>query len=151
MSRLLIHVNAFDQSLKLPTEALAMFDQYEDALKAALEVQRNAYAPYSDFKVGAALVDCNGKIHVGCNVENASYGLTVCAERTAFGSAVSQGIKQFTGLVIVSTEGVAPCGACRQFAVEFCEELPIVLFDSKEMQIAAESNLSELMPMTFRL
>jgi len=128
-----------------------MFEQYEDAVQAALEVQTNAYAPYSEFKVGAALVDCSGNIHVGCNVENASYGLTICAERTAFSTAVSQGIKQFNGLVIVSSGGVAPCGACRQFAVEFCDELPIVLFNSDEMKIVTESNLNELMPMTFRL
>ena len=126
-------------------------DRIDDLVQAAREAQKQAYAPYSGFLVGAALLDENGKIHAGCNVENGSYGLTICAERNAFTSAVVQGIRQFAGLVVVSSGGVSPCGACRQFAAEFCEDLPVVLYNSDAMAVVEETNLSELLPKTFRL
>ena len=93
-----------------------------------------AYAPYSKFKVGAALLTADGTIYRGCNVENASYGLTNCAERTAFFKAVSSGEKDFVALAIIgdTEQPITPCGACRQVMVEFCKpEMPVYLTNLK--------------------
>jgi len=100
-----------------------------DALiAAALDARENAFAPYSKFKVGAALEDSEGRIHTGCNVENATYGLTVCAERVAVLKAVSEGVRSFRRVAVVAdTEALTPpCGACRQFLWEFCGDIEIV-------------------------
>jgi cytidine deaminase len=96
---------------------------------AALKARENAHAPFSKFKVGAALEDNAGQIHTGCNVENATYGLTVCAERIAIFKAISEGAKGFRRiLVIADTEPLTPpCGACRQILWEFCGDIEIVL------------------------
>ncbi len=93
----------------------------ESLIRAAKEAREKAYSPYSNFKVGAAVVTPSGKIYSGCNVENVSYGLTNCAERTAIYKAVSEGEHSFIALAVVAdTEGpVAPCGACRQVIAEF--------------------------------
>jgi cytidine deaminase len=93
----------------------------ESLIRAAKEAREKAYSPYSNFKVGAAVVTPSGKIYSGCNVENVSYGLTNCAERTAIYKAVSEGEHSFVALAVVAdTEGpVAPCGACRQVIAEF--------------------------------
>ena len=100
----------------------------EDLVQTAADARLKAYAPYSNFKVGAALRATTGEIFTGCNVENVSYGLTICAERVAVGSAVQAGLTRFNGLAIVSdsTEPVVPCGACRQVLAEFCPDLPII-------------------------
>ncbi len=95
--------------------------------QAARRVRANAHAPHSKFKVGAALLTRDGRIFTGCNVENASFGLTVCAERNAVGAAVAAGAKRFTALAVVSTNGVAPCGACRQVLAEFAPQMPVRL------------------------
>ena len=100
-----------------------------DALiAAAIAARENALAPYSKFKVGAALEDSEGRIHTGCNVENATYGLTVCAERVAVLKAVSEGVRSFRRVAVVAdTEALTPpCGACRQFLWEFCGDIEIV-------------------------
>jgi cytidine deaminase len=93
-------------------------------VKEAIEARNFAYAPYSKFKVGAAILTTNQKIYSGCNVENASYGLTNCAERTAIFKAVSEGESKVEAIAIVAdTDGpVSPCGACRQVLAEFCDE-----------------------------
>lgn len=93
----------------------------EELLKQALAVRENAYVPYSKFKVGAVVESADGRVFSGCNVENISYGLTNCAERTAIFSAVAAGAKQLTTLLVVadSQRPVAPCGACRQVMAEF--------------------------------
>jgi cytidine deaminase len=100
-----------------------------DALiAAAIAARENAFAPYSKFKVGAALEDSEGRIHTGCNVENATYGLTVCAERVALLKAVSEGVRRFRRVAVVAdTDALTPpCGACRQFLWEFCGDIEIV-------------------------
>lgn len=97
-------------------------------IAAALEVRNRAFAPYSQFAVGAALLDSEGTIHTGCNVENISYGLTLCAERGAVMRAVADGRRTFVAIAIVADTDVplSPCGACRQFLAEFAPDLPIV-------------------------
>jgi cytidine deaminase len=98
-------------------------------LEAALEARRNAYAPYSKFLVGAALEDEKGGIHTGCNVENATYGLTVCAERVAIFKAISEGVRRFRRIAVAAdTETLTPpCGACRQILWEFCGDIEVML------------------------
>jgi cytidine deaminase len=101
-----------------------------DAARAAREF---AHAPFSNFKVGAALHAKSGKIFTGCNVENASYGLTICAERTAIVKAISEGEKEFDAITVVTdTEKLTPpCGACRQFIWEFCGDIPVIMANLK--------------------
>ena len=101
-----------------------------DALvDAALQVRENAHAPFSKFKVGAALEDDAGRVHTGCNVENATYGLTVCAERVAVFKAVSEGARKFRRIAVAAdTDALTPpCGACRQILWEFCGDIEIIL------------------------
>ncbi len=97
-------------------------------VEAASEVRDQAHAPYSSFTVGAAVIDANGRVHVGCNVENASYGLSVCAERHAVAAAVSAGGECIEGLAVVTDTSppTSPCGACRQVLVEF-GDFPVIL------------------------
>ena len=98
-------------------------------IDAALAVRRNAHAPFSHFQVGAALADSEGRIHTGCNVENATYGLTVCAERVAVFKAISEGARKFTRIVVAADTDTLtpPCGACRQILWEFCGDVEITL------------------------
>jgi len=101
-----------------------------DALiEAAIRVRENARADFSKFKVGAAVEDDTGRIHTGCNVENATYGLTVCAERVAIFKAISEGARKFTRVAVVADTDTLtpPCGACRQILWEFCGDVEIVL------------------------
>jgi cytidine deaminase len=100
-----------------------------DLVDAAREARENAYAPYSNFKVGAAVKTEDGKIYIGCNVESASYGLTVCAERVAIWKGISRGEKRFSRIaVVVDTEELTPpCGVCRQIIWEFCGDVPVIL------------------------
>jgi cytidine deaminase len=98
-------------------------------ISAALQARENAHAPFSKFKVGAALEDANGRIHTGCNVENATYGLSLCAERVAVFKAISDSARAFKRVAVVAdTETLTPpCGACRQILWEFCGDVEIVL------------------------
>jgi cytidine deaminase len=98
-------------------------------VQAALNARQNAHAPFSHFQVGAALEDSAGRIHTGCNVENASYGLTLCAERVAVFKAVSEGARQFRRVAVVADTDTLtpPCGACRQILWEFCGDAELVL------------------------
>ena len=101
----------------------------EPLVEAALAARRHAFAPFSKFAVGAALEDAEGRIHTGCNVENATYGLTVCAERVAVLKAISEGVRQFRRVAIAADTEILtpPCGACRQILWEFCGDIEIVL------------------------
>lgn len=96
-------------------------DEWRDLVTAALSAREHAHAPYSDFAVGAAVRTATGRVFAGCNVENASLGLTVCAERVAIWKAVSNGETKFTHLAVVTEPGVTPCGACRQVMQEFAQ------------------------------
>ncbi|MBC8416646.1 MAG: cytidine deaminase [Candidatus Cloacimonetes bacterium] len=119
-------------------------------IEKAKEVSRKAYAPYSNYKVGAALLTKSGKVYTGCNIENSSYGLTNCAERTAVFKAVSEGEMEFEEMVIYANSPhlPTPCGACRQVLSEFGPELKIMIVSSKEQLV---TSISELLPLAFKL
>jgi cytidine deaminase len=103
--------------------------EYDPLVAAASKVRENAHAKFSNFKVGAALRTPSGKIYTGCNVENATYGLTVCAERTAIFKAISEGERKFDAIAVVTDADTLtpPCGACRQIIWEFCGDVPVVM------------------------
>jgi cytidine deaminase len=107
--------------------------EYEALLAAARQARVNAHAPYSNFRVGAALRAISGRIFGGCNVENSTYGLTVCAERVAIFKAMSEGERGFNAIAVVTdTETLTPpCGACRQLIWEFCGDVPVILSNLK--------------------
>ena len=115
-------------------------------LLKAWEVRKEAYSPYSGFAVGAALEDDNGEVFLGCNVENLSFGLTICAERAAVTAAIAGGSRRFRRLAVVSdsVEPVSPCGACRQVLAEFTPDLQITCENKEGRQFVA--SLTELLP-----
>ena len=120
----------------------------DSLISAARSAQARAYAPYSRFRVGAALESSDGTVFLGCNVENASYGLTICAERAAVFAAVSAGVTRFRRAVVVSDVDppAAPCGACRQVLAEFGLDLPI---DGVGSKATVRWRLSDLLPAAF--
>jgi cytidine deaminase len=122
----------------------------EAVVQAAIDVRQRAYAKYSQFLVGAAVLASDGTIYTGCNVENCSYGLTICAERAAVFNAVAAGQRQFQLLAVATTGGGTPCGACRQVLAEFARDLPILLVDVNQPAAIVEVNLRELLPQAFR-
>jgi cytidine deaminase len=126
-----------------------MTDEEKQGLIArAMGVRRWAYAPYSHYHVGAALLAASGRVYDGCNVENAAYGSTICAERTALVKAVSEGERQFDVVVVVTENGGSPCGACRQMLAEFGVDTRIILVD-RQGAIVGESVLRDLLPDAF--
>lgn len=131
---------------------------YNNMIALAYEAQRYAYTPYSKFKVGAALLAKNGTIYQGCNIENASYSPTNCAERTAFFKAISEGVTEFEAIVIVGNkDGVrpgegdycAPCGVCRQVIAEFCNPKEFKIILANGLDDYKEYTLEELLPLGF--
>lgn len=130
-------------------------DTIKNMINLAIEQIKYSYAPYSDFKVGAVLMSKTGKLYTGCNIENAAYTPTNCAERTAFFKAISQGEREFMGICIVGGKGgkieemTAPCGVCRQVMMEFCNS------ESFEIILAVNENnykifkLKEILPLGF--
>jgi cytidine deaminase len=118
-------------------------------LTAALAARENAFAPFSKFKVGAAIEDIDGRIHTGCNVENATYGLTVCAERVAVFKAISEGVRKFRRVAVAADTDrlTPPCGACRQILWEFCGDVEIVLVNLRGQ--AETHRLKDLFPKPF--
>ena len=115
----------------------------------ALAARQHAVAPYSGFKVGAALETTDGRVFTGCNVENASYGLTVCAERVALWKALSEGAREFRGIAIVTESPTltSPCGACRQLLWEYCGNIAVQLHSLQGLD--AQYTLAELFPYPF--
>ncbi len=105
----------------------------DDLLRAALAAREHAHAPFSNFRVGAAIEDSSGRIHTGCNVENATYGLTLCAERVAVFKAISEGAREFKRIAVAADTDVLtpPCGACRQILWEFCGDVELVLVNPR--------------------
>ncbi len=118
-------------------------------LAAALSAREHSYAPFSHFRVGAALEDDSGGVHTGCNVENATYGLTLCAERVAVFKAVSEGARRFRRIAIVADTDTLtpPCGACRQILWEFCGDIEIVLGNPRGL--TETLRLKDLFPRAF--
>ena len=121
----------------------------EKLIEAAVKVRENAHSPFSNFKVGAAVETKDGKIFTGCNVENASYGLTFCAERVAIFKAISEGETEFTRIAVIADtpELTPPCGACRQIIWEFCGDVPVI-FSNLE-GVTETIQMSELLPRAF--
>jgi len=118
----------------------------------ACEVMQHAYAPYSKYRVGACVLAEDGTMFVGCNVENISYGLTICAERSAITSLISAGKKKIKAIALVGSgnELCTPCGACRQIIREFAEQdAPIYLCDSRTKKIVETTNIKNLLPKSF--
>ena len=134
--------------MKIRKKARKKMDKNE-VINKAIEAMENAYAPYSKFKVGAALLTKSGKIYTGCNIENSSYGASVCAERVAIFKAVSEGEHDFELLVVATKteEPSPPCGICRQVISEFSNDLPIMLVNDKGSII--ETNINKLLPFPF--
>ncbi|HUR27461.1 MAG TPA: cytidine deaminase [Planctomycetota bacterium] len=124
-------------------------DTIQDLLRVAFAAAELAHSPYSKVKVGAALVAADGQVFAGCNIENASYGLTLCAERVAMVKAISSGASRFTSLAVASSldAPMMPCGACRQFLSEFAPELFVVVQGKSGPRFQAR--LSELLPHPF--
>ncbi|MBE6553762.1 MAG: cytidine deaminase [Ruminococcaceae bacterium] len=124
-----------------------------DLMRLAEQAREKAYAPYSGFRVGAALLSKTGRVYLGCNIENAAYTPTNCAERTAFFKAVSEGERNFEAIAIVGGQGdsisrlCAPCGVCRQVMVEFCSpDFRVLLGNCEQLQA---TTLGELLPLSF--
>jgi len=124
--------------------------KYRELFRTAQGMVQSAYAPYSRFKVGAALLTKSGEVFTGVNVENSSFGATICAERTAFVKAVSEGHREFEAIAVTSSDGEAlPCGICRQFMFEFGDDLKIITGDDEDHLRVTE--IKELLPFGFRL
>src|SRR5262245_23752817 len=133
-------------------------EQRRKLVQAACEIRKHAHAPYSKFQVGAALLTASGKVFAGCNVENASYGLTICAERAAVFAAVAAGegkageANDWVAMAVATPGGHSPCGACRQVIVEFAPGLPILLVDSERPDSpegVRETDMATLLPGRF--
>ncbi|NJN94139.1 MAG: cytidine deaminase [Anaerolineales bacterium] len=121
--------------------------QWDDLLKLAIEARENSYSPYSHYKVGAALLTMSGKIFTGCNIENAAYTPSNCAERTAIFKAVSEGERNFAAIAVATSNGVAPCGVCRQVIREFAPNLTLILGDIEGNYRVV--SLTDLLPDSF--
>ncbi|MBN1964993.1 MAG: cytidine deaminase [Anaerolineae bacterium] len=117
-------------------------------IAAAQQARRRAYAPYSGYAVGAALLAAGGVIVTGCNVENATYGATICAERTAVVKAISEGVRDFLAIAVVTENGGSPCGICRQVLYEFAPEMTVIIADTQGT-VRHAGPLSDLLPLGF--
>lgn len=122
--------------------------QKKQLVAAAVAASANAYIPYSGYAVGAALLAADGTIYTGCNIENAAYPATICAERTALVKGVSEGQRAFTALVVATENGGFPCGVCRQMLYEFAPELHVIIA-RMDGTICDERPLSALLPAGF--
>lgn len=125
----------------------------EELIKHAVKAMEKAYAPYSKFCVGAALLTKKGNVYTGCNIENASYSPTICAERCSFSTAIAHGENEFSAIAVVGgrkgvvTKSITPCGVCRQFMSEFCDaDFKVICWDGKNI---IEYQLGDLLPYSF--
>ena len=118
-------------------------------IEVASNIRRNAYAPYSGYRVGAALLTATGNVYGGCNVENAAYGMTICAERAAVVKAISEGEYKFDAIAVVTEDGGTPCGECRQFLHEFGADIDIIVADTHGHYTL--TTVGELLPNAFSL
>jgi cytidine deaminase len=123
-------------------------EQRRALVDAAAEARENAYAPYSKFTVGAAILTGSGAIFTGCNVESASYGATVCGERTAGVKAVSEGERRFDAVAVVTSNAATPCGICRQFLYEFGPDMWVIAADPQG-KVSYEGPIKDLLPHGF--
>lgn len=123
-------------------------DMRQRLINDAMQARAQAYVPYSHFPVGAALLTVSGAVYTGCNIEIASYGATVCGERTAAFKAVSEGERDFAAVAVVTSNAAAPCGICRQVLYEFGPEMIVIMVDT-EGQVAWEGPLTDLLPHGF--
>ena len=123
--------------------------EYDALIAAAKQARENAHAPYSNFRVGAALRAKSGRVFSGCNVENATLGLTCCAERTAIFKAVSEGERGFEAIAVVADTDTLtpPCGACRQIIWEFCGDVPVIMANLKGKVV--QEKMADLLPRAF--
>jgi cytidine deaminase len=126
--------------------ALATADRLVESARTA---QQHAYAPYSRFPVGAAVLAEDGRVFLGCNVENSSFGLTVCAERNAVAAAVVAGARPVAVAVVANPADIVPCGACRQVLAEFAPEMPVLLASATAPGYR-QTSLAELLPVAFK-
>lgn len=131
------------QPQALPAEVIAVL------LEVAANMRDFAYAPYSGYRVGAALLASSGNVYGGCNVENASYGLSICAERAAVAKAVSEGDAEVVAIAVVTEDGGTPCGACRQVLIEFGDAISVIIADAQGKYTLATSG--QLLPLAFQL
>lgn len=130
--------------------------QIKELIGKAIEARRKSYSPYSHYQVGAALLTADGRVVTGCNIENAAYGPSNCAERTAFFKAVSDGLRKFLAIAIVGspegemlTQYAYPCGVCRQVMMEFCEPESFQIIVAKSQEDYRVMTLAELLPEGF--
>jgi cytidine deaminase len=121
---------------------------YSALIQDAIEASKNAYIPYSEYRVGAALQATNGTVYKGCNVECATYPATICAERTALVKAVSEGVQDFSAVAVVTRNGGSPCGICRQLMFEFSPNMTVIIADL-DGNVHHIMPLSELLPLGF--
>lgn len=129
-------------------------DQRNELIEASVAARKNAYAPFSGFHVGSAVLDDKGRIFPGVNVENSSYGLTICGERSAAVTAVTAGAKSLVAVAVATEGAAAPCGACRQFLYEFEPEgasMAVLLVEATTGEVRETTTLAELLPGGFRL
>lgn len=128
----------------------------KELIQLAINAAKNSYSPYSNYKVGAALLTKNGKVYLGTNIENSTYAATNCAERTAIFKAISEGEKEFEKIAIVGgqngdfTDFCAPCGICRQVINEFCDKNFKIILGTKDLEYK-EYTIEELLPLAFKL
>ena len=120
----------------------------QNLIQQAMDIRQHAYAPYSKYKVGAALLSTSGRVFTGVNIENAAYSVTICAERTAVFKAVSEGDRSFSAVAIVTDDGGSPCGSCRQVLSEFGLDTRVLLLNG-DGELLREQSVSDLLPGAF--
>jgi len=123
-------------------------DEQDELIQIAVESRKHAYAPYSNYPVGAALLTVSGKIFTGVNIENAAYPATICAERVAVFKAVSEGERDFRAIAVVTAKGGSPCGSCRQVLAEFNTEMDVLIAD-EDGNLVTKMTVAGLLPFAF--